>query len=147
MSVYVLSTMTNSVSYAFWGQVGDLPVMRQKILVKGGAGLPSINSGFGEVSKDTDGIPMWTADGIITPISDKDYEILKDHPLFKKHIESGCIKVLDRDITGNHREVKRQAGSMEKRDSFAQLTPATLKEHTKVKISNREIEADTQFRM
>lgn len=147
MTVYVLSTMTNSVSYAFWGMAGDLPVMRHKILIKGGAGLPSINSGFGEVAKDTDGIPLWTAEGIITPVSDANYEQLKDHPIFKKNLEKGYLKVLDKDITGNHREVKRQAASMERRDDFAQLTPETLKKHTAVKISTRDIEADTQFRM
>ena len=68
MTKYVLSTMTNSVSYAIWGNVGDLPVMRQKVTIKGGAGLPSISSGFGEVSKDGEGSPLWTADGVITPI-------------------------------------------------------------------------------
>lgn len=147
MTQYILSTMTNSVSYANWGKAGDLPVMRNKVTIKGGTGLPSISSGFGEVSKDGEGTPLWTADGVITPISDEQYDLIKDHKLFKQHIEKGFIKVLKQDISGNHKAVKHEVASMERRDGFAQLTPATLGEHTKVKISTREIENDTQFRL
>lgn len=147
MTQYILSTMTNSVSYANWGKVGDLPVMKNKVTIKGGTGLPSISSGFGEVTKDGEGSPLWTASGMITPISDEQYDLIKDHKLFKQHIEKGLIKVLKSDISGNHKAVQSATSNMIKRDGFAQLTPATIGEHTKVKISNREIEADTQFRM
>jgi hypothetical protein len=139
--------MTNSIRYAFYTKTGDLPVMRDSVLIKGGAGLPSITSGFGETSKDVDGVPMWTPDGVITPLSDERYETLKEHPLFKGHIEKGLIKVINKDITGNHREVQKQVATMEKRDGFAQLTPATVGQHTKVKISKDAIDADVQFRM
>ena len=145
MTMYILSTMTNSVSYANWGHAGDLPVIRNKVTIKGGTGLPSISSGFGEVSKDGEGTPLWTADGVITPITDAQYELIKDHKLFKQHIEKGHIKVLEKDITGNHKAVKSAASNMQRRDGFSQLTPETLKNHVRVKISNREIEQDTQF--
>lgn len=144
---YILSTMTNSVSYAFYRNVGDLPVMRDKITIKGGTGLPSIRSGFGEVSKDGEGTPLWTANGIITPIEDGRYEQLKDHPIFLKHLEQGFVKVLERDISENHREVTKQVATMEKRDGFAQLNPSTIAAHTKVKISTKHIDSDTQFRI
>lgn len=147
MTKYILSTMTNSVSYANWGKVGDLPVMRNKVTIKGGTGLPSISSGFGEVSKDGEGTPLWTADGVITPISDEQYDLIKDHKLFNQHIEKGLIKVLNSDISGNHKAVKREVANMQKRDGFAQLNADTLKEHTKVKISNRDIDSDVQFRV
>lgn len=133
MSIYILSTMTNSVSYAFFDRVGDLPVMRKKVTIQGGAGLPSIRSGFGEVTRDGEGSPMWTASGMITPISDEQYAALKDHVLFNKHIDGGFIKVLNQDISGNHKAVEKHVQTMNKRDEFAQLTKDTLKQRIKVK--------------
>lgn len=146
MTQYVLSTMTNSIAYAFWTKTGDVPTIRQKITIKGGAGLPSTRSGFGEMSKDGEGIPMWTADGIVTPISDEQWEALKDHKIFMKHQAQGLVKVINKDITGNHREVQKQISTMTKRDGFAQLTKETIGAHTKVKISQDSIDADVQFR-
>jgi hypothetical protein len=146
MTQYVLSTMTNSISYAFWAKTGDVPTIRQKITIKGGAGLPSLRSGFGEMTKDGEGIPIWTADGIVTPISDEQWDVLKDHPIFVKHQTQGFVKVINRDITGNHREVQKQIATMEKRDGFAQLNKNTIGDHTKVKISQDSLDADVQFR-
>jgi hypothetical protein len=98
------------------------------------------------MSKDGEGAPMWTAEGIVTPLSDERYDLVKDHHLFKQHIEKGFLKVLTSDVTGNHKEVKKQTASMAKRDGFAQLTPATIGIHTAVKISNQSIDSDMQFR-
>ncbi len=147
MTKYVLSTMTNAVSYAFFNDVGGLPVIRDKVTIKGGAGLPSLTAGFGEVSKDDEGSPMWTPDGVVTPLSDERYDLVKDHPLFKKHIDKGVLKVINHDITGNHKEVQKQTRSMEKKDGFAQLNPATIGQHCKVKISKDSIDSDAQFRV
>lgn len=145
MTKYVLSTATNSVSYAFYEMTGDLPVIRDKITIKGGAGIPSIRSGFGEMNQDSEGVPMWTADGVVTPVSDARYEMLKDHPIFKKHLDKGLVKVINSDITGNHKAVREHARDMTKRDGFAQMTPESLKAHSKVKINTESIDADIQF--
>lgn len=147
MTMYILSTMTNSVSYAFYQNVGNLPVMRDKVTIKGGTGLPSLKSGFGEAGRDGEGTPIWTAEGVVTPIPDDRYEILKDHHLFKKHIEHGFLKVLSKDITDNHKAVKKEVETMVKRDGFAQLNAQTIKEHAKVKVSTEHIDNDVQFRM
>lgn len=147
MSKYILSTMTNSVSYCFWTKSGDLPVLRNKITIKGGKGIPSTRSGFGEMAQDSEGIPMWTADGIVTPISDEQYDSLKDHPIFKKHEDEGLVKVVNKDITGNHREVQRQVATMTKVDGFAQLNKETIGKHTAVKISQESIDSDVQYRL
>ncbi len=148
MTQYVISTMTNSVNYRIYKTVGDLPTPVKSVRIHGGTGLPSLRSGFGEMSRDEEGVPMWTADGIVTPVSDEDYEVLKDHWLFKKHLEGGYVKVLNRDITENHKEVKKQVATMERRDEFAQLTPATLGQKLKVTTGgSNKMEADTQFRI
>jgi hypothetical protein len=79
MTHYILSTMTDSISYAFYNDVDGLPVMRDKVTIKGGTGLPSHTSGFGEVSNDGEGKPMWTPDGVVTPISDERYDQARHH--------------------------------------------------------------------
>lgn len=154
MSKYILSTMTGAVSYAFYNYVGNadskgaglLPVIRKKITIFGGAGIPSNRSGFGEMSNDAEGQPMWTASGIITPVSEEDYEVLKDHELFRKHVDGGYLKVINEDIRGNHKAVQKQVRSMEEKDTSAQLTPQTIKSRVKVKTP-LELEQETQFRL
>lgn len=146
MSVFVISTMTNSVSYRFYKNVGDLPVVQDSITIRGGAGLPSLKSGFGEMGADGEGAPLWTAEGMVTPLSDARYDILKDHKLFKDHLEGGHVKVVNADLTGNHAQVKKEIRSMAPRDNFAQLTPATVGQKIKVKTA-RELEPDAQFRI
>jgi hypothetical protein len=147
MTVYVISTMTNSVNYCFYKNVGDLPVMRDKILVHGGANMPSLKSGFGDMNRDGEGHPMWTAAGMVTPLSDERYDVLKEHWLFKKHQDSGWVKVVNKDIIGNHNAVKKEVATMEKTDGFAQMTPATLKQKIKVKTGQTEMDAESQFRL
>lgn len=146
MTKYIISTMTNSVSYANWGFAGDLPVIRSKVTIKGGANLPSLTSGFGEVSKDGEGAPLWTPNGMITPISDEQYETIKDHKLFKQHIEKGLLKVIEKDLTGNHKAIKNITLDMTARDGYAQLTPGTIKQHTQVKVAKQDLDADISFR-
>ncbi len=146
MSVFVISTMTNSVSYRFYKTIGDLPVVQDSVTIRGGAGLPSLKSGFGEMGTDGEGAPLWTAEGMVTPLSEARYDILKEHFLFKKHVEGGYLKVVNSDLSGNHAEVKKQIRSMAGRDNFSQLTPATAQQKIKVKTS-RELEPDAQFRL
>lgn len=131
MSVFVISTMTDSVGYTFFRNVGDLPVPQKKILIRGGADLPSMKSGFGEMSRNSEGQPLWTASGVATPVSDSDYELLKDHWLFKKHLDSGKLKVVTHDIRDDYKAVKKEVRSMETgwdSDKAKQLTPDNLKE-------------------
>jgi hypothetical protein len=159
MTVYVLSTMTNSVSYNHYNYIGDpnskagaLPVVREKIMIHGGAGIPSARSGFGDMSNDGEGLPIWTAAGMVTPVSDTKFEALKDHWLFRQHQDSGWVKVLPSDITGNHKAIKKEVASMEQRDNHSQLTPATAKEriskNIKVTVNGpKEMDSDGAFRL
>jgi hypothetical protein len=143
---YILSTMTNSISYNWYETIGDLPRKKHGVLIHGGAGLPSIRSGFGDQTQDKEGMPIWTAKGIVTSITEEQYDRLKDHWLFKQHLEGGWVKVLNSDISGNHKAVKEIVRDMNQRDDFAQLTPETFK--TKVKVKTPlELEQETQFRI
>lgn len=154
MTKFVLSTMTNSVSYNTYKFIGDvnskqgvLPVPVEKIIIQGGAHLPSFRSGFGEMSRDKEGQPIWVAEGVVTPVSDEKYEILKDHWLFKKHLDGGYVKVLTTDISGNHKAVVKEIRTMTKEDGFAQLTPSTVQ--TRVGASQAKIKelGQTEFRI
>ena len=124
--VHILSTMTSPVSYCFYDYVNDLPVVRKRVTVAGGAGLPSLKSGFGEVGSDQEGKPLWTADGIVSRVSANDYDLLKDHPVFKKHLAKGYLKVVSSEVDGNHKKVKELASDMAQ-DGFRQLTPSTAR--------------------
>jgi hypothetical protein len=67
---YVISKMTNSVSYCFYTErrnPNDVPSIREKITILGGCGMPSHRSGFGERTEDIQGQPLWVADGIVMP--------------------------------------------------------------------------------
>lgn len=144
MSVFVLSTMTQSVGYTNWKTVDGVPIPQGKIKIHGGAGIPSLRSGFGDIQSNSEGRPVWTADGIVTSLDDGQYAQLKDHPLFKKHVEAGLVKVISRDISQNHNEVKNYASSMS-RDSFQVLTPKTLKQ--KIKVTSLSAPAEDEFRL
>lgn len=146
MSVTVISTMTDSVGYTFFDKVGDLPIPKKKITIHGGASIPSIKSGFGDMSRNEEGIPIWTAEGTATVITDANYDALKDHWLFKKHQESGHVKVIMSDVSDDYKRVKKEVRSMEvnwQADPSRQLTPQTLKDrvgNNKLKI--HEADAD-----
>jgi hypothetical protein len=134
--VYIISTMSGDVSYCFWNTIGGVPRIKDKITIRGGAGLPSVRSGFGEMSADGEGTPMWTASGIVTPLRADRYELLKDHEVFKKHVAKGLISISNRDITDNHKAVKKAVEGMEAHDGFAQLTPKNYK--SKVSITTEK---------
>jgi hypothetical protein len=144
MSKYILSTMTSPIAYTFYQQTGDLPVERHKVLIAGGRGIPSHRSGFGEQSSGENGIPMWTAEGMVTPVSDSDLEQLESHHVFKKHLEQGLVRVLGTDIRGNHKAVMKEAKTMEE-DGFGQLNNSKLKQ--KIKVTTEFMKQEDEFRL
>ena len=135
MSKYILSTMTNSVAYTYYHTIDGLPTPTKKVLIHGGATLPSTVSGVGDRTNDEQGRPIWTAAGVVTPISDEAYEGLKDHHVFKRHMEAGYLQVVNHDISGSNREIDKRAATMDA-DGMRQLTPGTLKSKVKVKLDH-----------
>lgn len=155
MSKYILSTMTSSVSYGFYKMVGEankttggpLPEeRRQKITIRGGAGLPSDRSGIGEMVTNGEGRPIWTAAGFVTPVSDEDYEELKEHPIFKKHVEANLVRVLNSEINNaNHTKIAKEARSMEQTTHLQQMNPSRLKQ--RVKVTESLSQQGSEFRL
>ncbi|QOV06232.1 hypothetical protein CPT_Maja_012 [Burkholderia phage Maja] len=148
---FILSTMTTSVSYPFvdWAgskemkNGGPVPILRQKITIRGGAGLRSTRSGFGERSEDYDGHPIWTADGFVTPVSDENYERLKTHPIFVKHEKAGLVRLVDSSYQHDHGKIAKEARSMSKTENLLPLNAERAKLKAKVKESLQQ--EGTQF--
>jgi len=162
MTVYVVSTRTNSIAYCIYEQnvqmergaagpnmpiLPQIPKILRKIVINGGAGLPSFRSGFGEQASNTDGVPLWTASGIVTPVSDSDYELLKENYVFKKHLARNLVRVVDHDLRGNHKAVIKEVKQMEPHDGFAQLNKETLNMKIKVSSKMAENESSVDFRI
>lgn len=152
MSKYILSKMTNSVSYRTYRLVGEvnaaqktgpLPVPHPNpVIIRGGADRPTQRGGFGDATEDINGNVLWTPRGVVTKLSDEDYERVKDHWLFKKHLEGGFLAIVDTDISTDHRKVKRIAEDMEGQDRAAQLTKETVAQRIKVKVPSKELSQD-----
>lgn len=147
MSVYILSTMTNSVRYRTYDTTRkDAPrPIGKDIFIQGGKGLASERSGFGD--KETckvSGNPVWTAQGFVTPITEADYERLQHQPTFKRHLERGLLKVLNKDISENHGAITKETRNMET-DGFAPMSASRL--GGTVKVSTKSIDVEQKFRL
>jgi hypothetical protein len=131
MSKYVVSTMSTSINYCVYAdvvapadprQLPQLPDIRKKIFIQGGAGMPDAKSGFGERTvHEVSGAPIWTPRGIPTEISDEDAELLEVHPIFQKHVKAGLVQILDKDPGHDHKKMTRIVQEMTEGDGFHQL--------------------------
>jgi hypothetical protein len=133
--VYVVSTMANAVSYNFHKTIDNVPRITDRIILRGGAGLPSQTSGFGDIAQNAaNEMPMWTPQGMVTPIRRDRFNKLKDHWLFKKHLERGYVVVRDEDITQNYAAIKQVVTGMETDDPMAPLNQARFARLVKSKM-------------
>jgi hypothetical protein len=144
--------MTSAVGYTFYEKVAgyespenkrmpslpQIPRISKTILINGGAGIPSETSGMGEMVKDKNGIPLWTAHGVVTSISDQDYELLRTNVVYKKHEEKGYVRCVENDIRGNNKAILKEVKQMAEHDQFAQLNNETFKSNMKMKIESAD---------
>lgn len=136
MSKFVISTLTDSVQYTkfnYGRTENEMPQIVASVLVHGGAGLSSISQGFGDMSKDGQGVPMWTPRGVVTPVSDAAVELLMADVTFQLHLKNGYVQILDKDPGENHTIVKKIASGMSEGDNASPLTPEKMS--TKAKVS------------
>lgn len=139
--VWIVSTMTDSISYTIYSEPkhkNDSPTILEKITIRGGRGLPSNRSGFGERREDVSGAPLWVADGIVTKVTAERYAKLKVHPHFIRHLEQGRLRIIGEDISGNHKKVQQLSREMKGADSHALLTPQTHKARVKSGLEKQE---------
>lgn len=77
---YVYSTAANSTEYPLYEKGGgDLPVLKKKVLIKGGAGVGKKH--------------IQTPQGVATFVTDEDLAFLEANPAFKRHVSKGFITV------------------------------------------------------
>lgn len=159
--VFILSTMTNSVMYATYRMVGEvnaaqktgpMPVReKDSITIRGGADRPSQKLGFGQTSEDVNGNILWTAKGVVTPITEEQYARLKDNWLFKKHVEGGYLAVVAGDVANDHRKVSRKVEEIREKaqdtsgdetagqDRAKLLTKENIAQRINVRVPTKEL--------
>lgn len=101
---YIYSTLSAPVAYTFYVKGGgDLPSVKQKIIIKGGANVANEH--------------FVTPQGVVTEVTDQELQLLKDHKLFKFHIEKGYIKI------DSKKEIEAAIADMNGRDVSAPVVP------------------------
>lgn len=123
---YIISTMANAVAYTIYNKNAELPVLQKTITIKGGANMASMTSGFGELSHTGEGQPLWTPSGMVTEVSDEDYAILVEHPVFKRHLEQGYVIDSSMDVRGSLKALNKVTKGMAE-DGRAQLDKDSIK--------------------
>ena len=100
---YITSTATNGTDYALYKTTdAGMTVPVKTISIKGGANCA--NKVF------------VTPDSVATKVSDEDYELLKNHPEFIRHMKAGFLKVSKIMKEENNK-------GMVKEDNSAPMTP------------------------
>lgn len=124
--VYVYSTLTNSQKYVNYQPILEGQLIHQsayEVHIRGGANLSDKH--------------LHTPRGVVTVVSEEDYEELQKNPEFQKHVERGFITVDKKEV---HVEVAVARG-MQQEDASAPVTPnnysnqpdiRTLKEPPKI---------------
>lgn len=124
--IYIVSTMANSVEYCKYDNSrNDINVLLDSVVIEGKTG-----------TRDKKTL-VFTNGGVVTPVSEKQYEWLKENPLFKLHQDNGFIKV-ERTKLGAESKAEKEA---EVKDKSAQLTSKDFEEMEieKPKLSAEEV--------
>lgn len=104
--MFVVSYASQDNEYIVWGTTTNgQKVVQKSIKIKGGANV---------MDKHT----MTTPKGVVTEISDEDWELLKEHTAFKRHMERGFMEV-----EKSEKPAKEKSKKGSKKDGGAQLTP------------------------
>lgn len=106
MSKYIFSTLTASQKYPIWIRTPgrDMPTMQSYVRIQGGANLPSK--------------VFVTPLGVMTVISDDEFERVTQCPGFQQHVDNGFLIVEDHPY-----ELDSVIEDMEAKDSSAPMVP------------------------
>ncbi|MDE2100259.1 MAG: hypothetical protein KGL39_23615 [Patescibacteria group bacterium] len=107
MAFHIYSTLANTQHYTMYDRSKDknqLPRVKAQIMVHGGANVS--NKQF------------VTPKGVMTTVSDEEYELLKDNHVFKQHVANGHIQVESRKYS-----LDKVVKDMTEKDKSAPLTP------------------------
>lgn len=104
MSKHIYSTLTNSCNFALWSKPKNgIPLRTKTVFIQGGANVP--NDQF------------VTPKGVVTKVSDEDYDALLKCPSFVLAVSDGYLSVETRE-----KKLEKVVADMEPKDSSAPLT-------------------------
>ena len=111
MGKYIFSTSTANQKYPIYRDTGDkgLSVIKSYVLIHGGANLPSK--------------VLVTPKGVMTSITDDEWDRLQKSSSFQKHRKRGFLTVEDAPT-----DADEVAGDMESRDKSAPMTRADFED-------------------
>lgn len=110
MTVYILSTLSSGVDYCTYKEAPNgSKVIDKRISINGGANVVNYKT-------------LLTPRGIVTSISEEDYALLENNPVFKIHLANGFVKVLKK----NPNDVEKAVIDLAPKDKAAPLTPESL---------------------
>lgn len=108
---HVASTLTADNVYVQYAQGGaDMQIPAHEVLIKGGIGVANK-------------MLITPTGATLTEVSDEDVAMLEKNPVFKKHMEGGFVKILNKKTDG-----EKVAADMITRDGSAPLSPAHFAE-------------------
>lgn len=112
--VYVYSTLTCDQAYTQWNRdVNGNPVRVRAVLIKGGSNVADKN--------------FHTPYGVVTRVSQEDYDLLKNEPSFIRHCDAGYIRVEQK-----KEDTELVVSDMVGRDESAPLVPQDYSEVNQV---------------
>lgn len=116
-NVYIHSTLSGNQYYTEWDrQEHRLPRKIKTVTIAGGANMRPKESIPGQFIE--------TPSGVMTIVSEEDYEFLKKNGDFQAHVKNGHITVTQRKVDSNEQAKKH----MTARDDSAPVTPTNIHE-------------------
>lgn len=109
--MFIVSKASQDNEYVIWETTPNgMKKVKKSILIKGGAGVINKTS-------------MEAPAGVVNEISKEDYELLKEHSAFQRHLANGFMEVL-----AEEKKAKESAKKKGKRDNSSQLVPEDFEE-------------------
>jgi hypothetical protein len=106
---YIYSTLTTDVTYALYGESpanGAPAIVKASVFIAGKANVINKN--------------LITPMGVMTKVSDEELSLLKENHTFKRHVDSGFIKIETRKVDPEVVAPDMQISTV---DEGAQVTP------------------------
>jgi hypothetical protein len=124
---YIYSTLTDAMNYTTYRPGGaDIPLVEGNVTIQGGANIPDKF--------------LRTPQGVVTPVTEAELELLKANQVFQLHEKNGFIKISEKKV-----DPEVAAADMEGRDKSAPLVDADFTE-TEVPVTSVNVSSDDKPR-
>lgn len=131
---FVVSKLSSDVEYSFYATFAEKNFVRnhvkKTILIKGGAGVVNSRTLIAPDGK-----------GVFTEVSDEEIEMLKTHPVFKKHEARGFVAVVasEKSNVGETEMQQEDDGAQLTAEDFADEAAAVENEGSELKIGDKKV--------